>query len=226
MLALTGGFHSIEGDVSMVGDVPVMRHEARDPVSLTFIEWLEIVSAADFAIVKIDVKRDKVGPIIADLERAIDDFGLREESLLINGDVLEGPGAYGDVSWMEAAYNRLGLEIEEADLIELANAFPSAAVSIGFATGRVPGGGGYTAADVAAVRDVVEQLHDIGVRRIVVSARWDLLTVEFVEGMIEERVVIDIWNNVTLVSPENPEAEAQRLRNRYGDAIGTIDLRR
>jgi hypothetical protein len=60
---------------------------------------------------------------------------------------------------------------------------------------------------------------------VVVAARWDLLTVGFVEAMIDERVVIDVWNSLTIVSPENPDAEVERLRRRYGGALGTIDLR-
>jgi hypothetical protein len=223
--ALTGGFQSIEGDVGMTGEIPVMRHDPRDRVEMTFIEWLEIVSAAHFAAVKIDVKRDKIGPIIEDLKTAMRDFGLRESSLIINADVLRGPGAYGELNWIELSYNRLGLELEGEDLVELASAFPSATISIGLASGRVAGGGGYRAADVTAVRELAARLRAAGASRVVVSARWDLLTVEFVESMIEERIVMDIWNNVTILSPADPAAEIKRLRARYGDAIGVIDLR-
>lgn len=226
MSALTGGFQSIEGDVGMTGETPVMRHDPRDPVEMTFIEWLEIVSAADFAVVKIDVKRDKIGPIIADLRTATQQFGLRESSLILNADVLRGPAAYGDLNWMEQIYNRAGLELEEQDLVELAAAFPSATISIGLATGRVAGGGGYRADDVREVRDLAERVREAGASRVVVAARWDLLTVEFMESMIQEGIVMDIWNSVTILSPADPEAEAARLRARYGDALGTIDLRR
>jgi len=217
MAALTGDFQSIEGDVGMTGETPVMRHDPRDPVGMTFLEWLEIVAPADFAIVKIDVKRDKVGPIIEDLRTAIRDYGLREDSLLINADVLKGPAAYGELNELEVLYNRAGLELEPQDLVEMADAFPQAAISIGLTTGRVAGGGGYRPADVDAVRDLATSLRAGGTTRVVVAARWDLLTLEFVEGVIDERIVIDVGNSLTILSPDNPDAEVERLRRRYGD---------
>ena len=39
-------------------------------------------------------------------------------------------------------------------------------------------------------------------------------------------ITVDVWNSLTIVSPEDPDAEVERLRERYGDALGTIDLRR
>ena len=82
-----------------------------------------------------------------------------------------------------------------------------------------------TGLDVEAVRDLAERLRAARTSRVVVAAGWDLLTVEFVEGMIDERIVIDIWNSLTIVSPDDPAAEVERLRRRYGDGLGTIDLR-
>jgi len=226
MAALEGEFHSIEGDVDLADGVPAMRHDPRDPVGMTFLEWLEIVAAGDFRTVKIDVKRDKVGPIIADLETAIREYGLREESLLINADVLEGPGAYGELSREEWLYHRLIRKLEDDDLIEMASAFPDAAVSIGLAVGPVDDGDGYSTDDIEVVTELAQNLRAAGAQRISVSARWDLLTDEFVEAMAAEDISVDVWNSLTIVSPEDPDAAVEQLRERYGDALGTIDLRR
>ena len=225
LAALEDSYHSIEGDVDLAGDVPAMRHDPRDPVGMTFLEWLEVVAAAEFGIVKIDVKRDKIGPIIDDLETAIREFGLRDETLLFNADVLEGPGAYGELSRQEWLYHRLVRKLEDDDLIELAHAFPNAAISIGLAVGPVEEDAGYGAADIEAVTALAEDLRAAGSDRIVVSARWDLLTDDFVEAMVEAGITVDVWNSVTIASPGDPEAEVERLRGRYGAALGTIDLR-
>ncbi len=226
LAALEGAFHSVEGDVDLAGGVPAMRHDPRDPVGMTFLEWLEVVAAADFATVKIDVKRDKVGPIIADLETAIRQFGLREERLLINADVLEGPGAFGEMNSQERLYHRLVRKLEGDDLIQMASAFPRAAVSIGLAVGPVDEGAGYELTEAEAVTELARELRAAGSRRIVVSARWDLLSDEFVEAMARGEITVDVWNSLTIASPEDPDAEVARLRERYGDALGTIDLRR
>ena len=47
-----------------------------------------------------------------------------------------------------------------------------------------------------------------------------------VEAMVEAGITVDVWNSVTIASPSDPEAEVERLRGRYGAALGTIDLRR
>lgn len=224
--ALTGGYASIEGDVGLVGALPVLRHDPRDPVGMTFLEWLEVVVVADFETVKVDVKRDRIGPIVDDLRTAISEFGLAEERLKLNADVLEGPRAYADLSLQERFYTRVALKMEPADLVALARAFPAAAVSIGAWSGPVADGVTYDAVNADAVLAVAAAIREVGTRRVAAAARWDLLSDEFVETMRVAGIAVDVWNSLTIASPDDPAAESERLRSRYGDALGVIDLRR
>lgn len=223
--ALTGEFHSIEGDVGMHGDILVMRHDPRDAVELTFPEWLEIVAVADFAVVKIDVKRDRRDAFIADLHTAIDRHGLDECRLKINADVMEGPGAYVGLSLGERVYTRIALKLEPADLVELSRALPCAVISIGAWTGPVDLRTSYGRDDIRETLAAAEELRAAGARHVVVAARWDLLTAEFIAAMADAEIVVDVWNSTTVASPDHPEDEAIRLRVEHGAALGVIDLR-
>jgi hypothetical protein len=224
--ALTGGYHSIEGDVGLAGSLPVMRHDVRDPVEITFREWLEVVAAADFELVKVDVKRDRVDPIIEDLRYAVDTLGLDECRLTLNADVLEGPGAYADFSFGERLYTRIALKLEPDDLERLGLAFPCATVSVSAWVGPTEDGARYEARHIEQHLEVVRMYRAAGLHEIVVAARWDLLDDAFVEAMRAARVRVDVWNSLAIASPADAEAEAARLRERYGDALRVIDLRR
>lgn len=226
LAAISGDYQSIEGDVGLVGDIAVLRHDVRDPVGMTLDEWLEVVAAARFPIVKIDFKRDKVGPLIDQLRTGIARHGIREEQLKLNVDVVEGPGAYAGLSWRERLYSRLVLKLEPADAVELAHAFPGVAISIGAWVGEVDAGVRYSAADIAAFREVAGSLRRAGSERVVISARWDLLTPEFVAALAASGTVVDVWNAPELAAPDDVALERRRLREEFGAALGVIDLRR
>jgi hypothetical protein len=225
MRALGGGYHSIEGDVGVHGATPVMRHDPRDTVELTFLDWLSVVAAADFAVVKIDIKRDRTEAIAADLRTAIEQYGLDECSLKLNADVLEGPGAYAGFTLTERLYTRIALKLEPDDLVRLSEVFPCAVVSIGAWTGPVEPATLYGSEDIRDTLAVAARLAAASAPRVLVAARWDLVTDEFVATMAAAGVQIDIWNSTTVASPGDPQQEVARLRGRYGAALTVIDLR-
>lgn len=224
--ALAGGYHSVEGDVGLHGRVAVMRHDPRDPVEITFREWLDVISAAGFTIVKIDVKRDRIGPIIDDLRAAIDTSGLDECRLKLNADVLNGPGAYAALTLRERLYTRTALKLEPADLVTLGRAFPCAVISIGAWTGPVPEGTRYGERDIEDALSLAAGLRAAGTERVVVAARWDLLSDEFVAAMSTAGIRMDVWNSTSVRSPADPAAESSLLRSRYGAALDVVDLRK
>jgi len=224
--ALTGDYHSIEGGVGLHGTTAVMRHDPRDAVELTFREWLGVVALADFAIVKIDIKRDRITPIVTELRTAIDEYGLDECRLKLNADVLEGPGAYEGFTFGERLYTRIALKLEPKALVHLSRTFPCAAISIGAWTGPVEPGTTYGTDDIQETLAVASELHEIGAQQVVVAARWDLITDQFVSAMAEAGVTVDVWNSTTVASPDDPELETTRLRDQYGAALGVIDLRK
>lgn len=223
--AMTGGYHSVEGDVGLHGRTPVMRHDPRDQVELLFIDWLEVVALAQFVTVKVDIKRNRTAEIVADLRTAIASFGLDECSLTLNADVLEGPGAYVGFTQGERLYTSMVLKMAPEEFVALVEAFPCATMSIGAWTGPVDPGVRYASDDIEQVLVLADRLHAAGARRVAVAARWDLITDEFVDAMAEHRVIVDVWNSTTVASPADPVSETLRLRNRYGDGLGTIDLR-
>ena len=223
--ALAGDYHSIEGDVGLHGTTAVMRHDPRDEVELTFREWLGVIALADFAIVKIDIKRDRIAPIVTELHTAINEHGLDECSLKLNADVLDGPGAYRGFTCGERLYTRIALKLEPEALVHLSRSFPCAAISIGAWTGPVEPGTSYGPEDIDDTLAIAQQLHEVGARHVVVAARWDLITDQFVAAMAEAGVIVDVWNSTTVASPVDPEQETIRLRDQYGAALGVIDLR-
>ena len=225
MHALGGGYHSIEGDVGLHGATPVMRHDPRDTVELTFRDWLAVVAVADFAVVKLDIKRDRTAAIVAELRTAIEQHGLDECSLKLSADVLEGPGAYAGFTLTERLYTRIALKLEPDDLMRLSEVFPCAAVSIGAWTGPVEPATSYGPDDIRDTLALAARLQPPGATRAVVAARWDLITDEFVAAVAAAGVLVDVWNSTTVVSPEDPQQEAVRLRSRYGSALAVIDLR-
>lgn len=227
LAALQSDADSIEGDLGLTGTRVVMRHQAPDAVELTLEDWLEIVAAAEFATIKLDIKRDRVTPIIRALTLALERYRIPQERLKINADVFDGPGARSGMSLLERAYVALAVALEPDDLEAFARAFPGATVSISAVLGREPGAPAYDGHHVARVRSLVSAMRAAGAANVVVVARWDLLTPEFVSAMTVAGAPIDVWNSLTAAPPPtDPREEASALRARYGDALGVIDLRR
>jgi hypothetical protein len=221
---LSGSYQSIEGDVGVTRGVAVMRHDPRDEIEMTFRQWLQVVVRADFAIVKVDVKRDLLEPIVADIEWAIVTLGLDEARLKINADVFRGPGAYEDLTFTERAYVRMATELEPGDLELLAVRFPRAAFVIGSGTGPAPLGTHYSAEDNDRVIALGDRLRAAGAERIAFAARWDLLDDALVQSLWAAGIQIDVWLDEKYGSPPDPQRAAEALRARYGDAMGVIAL--
>lgn len=225
--ALAGDYDSIEGDVGLDGTIAVVRHDVGDPVEFTLDEWLEVVALAEFRTIKLDLKRDRVGPIAQALLASIERHRISAGRLKLNADVFEGPGAHSGMSLPERLYVDLAVRLEPADLEYMVRAFPKATVSVSAVLGREPGAPPYQPVDIERFRELVRQMRAAGAADVVVVARWDLLTPELVEAMAAIDARVDVWNSFSAAPlPADPEAEAAALRARYGAALGVVDLRR
>ena len=215
--ALRSGAQSAEGDVSVVRGVAVMRHDPRSPLGLTFRDWLQVMAEAKFAVVKVDVKRDKLGPILADLEYAVRHFGLKPERLKLNADLFDGPGGDGDRKLLERLYLNLTMRIEPEDFVPLRRAFPTATISVGAVTSKTSTV--YAPEHLARFR----QLANLFGGKVSFALRWDLVdraVVTALRGVGQ----LDVWNNPAYFKPvpANAQAEAARLRTLGVD--GVIDF--
>jgi hypothetical protein len=59
--------------------------------------------------------------------------------------------------------------------------------------------------DIRVTLASAAELHAAGARHVVVAARWDLLTVEFVAAMTDADILADVSNSTTVASPDHPE---------------------
>jgi hypothetical protein len=137
LAALEQPTFSVEADVTVIDGEAFLQHDPRDPVGLPLLEFLEYAAIAEFPIVKLDLKRDRVGPIIDEVHRAVDEFGLDPAGVQFNADVFRGPGvdenvlgARTDLSFADALYNLVVMELETADLVRIARSFPEATIVI------------------------------------------------------------------------------------------------
>jgi len=128
---------SVEANVTVIDGTAFLQHDPRDPVGMPLLEFLEYSAIARFPVVKLDLKRDRVGTIITEVQQAIDQFGLDVRRLQFNADVFRGPGvsndfigARSDMSFIDRMYNLLVMELETADLARIAERFPDSTIVI------------------------------------------------------------------------------------------------
>lgn len=78
--ALRGDFDWVEGDVAMVGGVPVMRHRLGDHADLDLARWVQVVARSGRGA-KIDVKDAEALPAVLELARR---SGIPQHRLIFN----------------------------------------------------------------------------------------------------------------------------------------------
>jgi len=139
--ALESPTFSVEANVTVIGGTAFLQHDPKDPVGMPLLEFLEYAAIADFPIVKLDLKRDRVGTIIEEVQQAIDRFGLDPRRVQFNADVFRGPGvkndifgARSDLSFTERMYNLIVMELETSDLSRVAEHFSESTILISSTT--------------------------------------------------------------------------------------------
>ena len=215
--ALKGPFRSIEGDVGVVRGKAVLHHDLRYKVGLPFGAWLEVVAKADFDVVKVDVKRNNIKPIIRDIRRAIREHGLDEARLKINADVFHGPGGLSELPLLARPCFHATMAVHGSDLIAFRAAFPRATIAISaWTTG--PAIRAYDSKDVdrflALGREVKGPVSFV--------LRRDLVTRKVVQDLAPHGQV-DVWNRPDR-DPASDVGREETLLRGWG-VNGVIDLR-
>ncbi len=117
--ALESPTRSVEANVTVIDGTGFLQHDPRAAVGMPLLEFLEYSAIADFPIVKLDLKRDRVGPIIDEVQQAVDQFGLDPSHVHFNANVFRGPGVENDIfgarsdkSFIDRMYNLIVMELE------------------------------------------------------------------------------------------------------------------
>lgn len=182
LAALEQPTFSVEADVTVIDGEAFLQHDPRDPVGLPLYEFLEYAAIAEFPIVKLDLKRDRVGPIIDEVRRAVDEFGLDPAGVQFNADVFRGPGvdenalgARTDLSFADALYNLVVMELETTDLVRIARAFPEATIVISATPPKQTPDRGYLAEHLEHYLDAATEVRAASPSQpIVFAVRGDL----------------------------------------------------
>jgi len=205
--ALEGPTFSVEANVTVIDGTAFLQHDPRVPIGMPLLEFLEYGAIADFPIVKLDLKRDRVGPIIDEVQQAIDRFGLDPAQVHFNANVFRGPGvekdifgARSDKSFTDRMYNLIVMELETSDLIRIAEHFPKSTIVISSTTPTGPLDDGYTEKHleqfIGAANEIREESPG---QALVFAVRGDLAAqsgLEFLEGLavIEGSYVAAWWS--------------------------------
>ncbi len=159
-----------------------LQHDPKDPVGMPLLEFLEYAAIAEFPIVKLDLKRDRVGSIIDEVQQAIDRFGLDPSRVHFNADVFRGPGvdndifgARKDLSFTDSMYNRVVMELETSDLIHIAGAFPESTIVVSANTPTGPLEQGYSENHLERFVRAADEIREVNpVQALVFAVRGDL----------------------------------------------------
>lgn len=162
---------------------------------MPLLEFLEYAAIADFPIVKLDLKRDLVGPIMTEVQQAIDQFGLDPGRVHFNADVFRGPGvendmfgARADKSFTDRMYNLIVMELETSDLSRIAEHFPDSTIVISSTTVTGPLDEGYSQHHLQQFIRAANQIRRASPgQSLVFAVRGDLAArsgTQFVEGLM------------------------------------------
>ena len=222
LAALESPTFSVEANVTVIDGTPTLQHDPRVPVGMPLLEFLEYAAIVEFPIVKLDLKRDDVGPIIADVQQAIDRFGLDPTRVHFNANVFRGPGVENDIfgarsdkSFTDRMYNLTVMELETSDLIQIAEHFPDATIVISSTTATGPIDEGYSEKHLEQFIRAVDQIRQKSPgQSLVFAVRGDLAAKsppKFHEGLavIDNSYVAAWWSGDV---PSTPE-EIETLRN-------------
>jgi hypothetical protein len=203
--ALDGSTFSVEANVTVIDGTAFLQHDPREPVGMSLLEFLEYGAIADFPIIKLDLKRDRVGPIIAEVQYAIDRFGLDPSHVHFNANVFRGPGVENDIfgarsdkSFTDRMYNLIVMELETSDLIRVAEHLPDSTIVISSTTATGPLDDGYSESHleqfIRAASEIRQERPD---QSLVFAVRGDLAAksdLEVVEGLVAiENAYVAAW---------------------------------
>ncbi len=221
--ALESPTFSVEANVTVIDGTAFLQHDPRVPVGMPLLDFLEYAAIADFPIVKLDLKRDLVGPIIAEVQQAIDRFGLDPTRVHFNANVFRGPGvendffgARSDKSFTDRMYNLIVMELETSDLIRIAEHFPDSTIVISSTTATGPLDDGYSGKHLEQfIRAASEIRQESPGQSLVFAVRGDLAAQsgpEFLEGLdvIQQSYVAAWWSGDAPSTPD--EIETLRAR--------------
>ncbi len=223
LAALESPTLSVEANVTVIDGRGFLQHDPRDPVGMTLSDLLEIASLAEFPIVKLDLKRDRVGPILDEVQQAIDDHGLDPRRLQFNADVFRGPGVENDVlgartdmSFVDRIYNLVVMELETSDLARIASRFPESTIVISSTTPTGSLSHGYSLTHLRQFLRSAEVIRQVNPDQVLAFAvRGDLAVTAadgFLEGLtaVEDSHVAAWWS--ADVRPTDAEIEELRAR--------------
>lgn len=214
---------SVEANVTVIDGTGFLQHDPRVPVGMALLDFLEYAAIAEFPIVKLDLKRDRVGPVIAEVQEAIDRFDLDPERVHFNADVFRGPGVSNDIfgartdkSFSDRMYNLMVMELETSDLVRVARHLPESTIVISSTTPTGPLDEGYSEKHLTrfiwAAAEVREASPD---QSLVFAVRGDLAALsgpEFLDALalIEDSDIAAWWSEDAASTPE----EIQTLSDR------------
>ena len=218
LAALQSPTHSVEANVTVVDGTVYLQHDPRVPLGMLLLDFLEYAAIADFPIVKLDLKRDRVGPIIEVVQTAVDDFGLDPAHVHFNANVFRGPGvandvfgARSDMSFTDRMYNLIVMELETSDLIRIAEHFPTSTIVISSATASGPIDDGYSTRHLEQFVDAAEEVRaENEGQPLVFAVRGDLAArsdAGFLEGLhaVDRSYVAAWWSGDVPSTPEEIE---------------------
>lgn len=218
LAALEGPTYSVEADVTVIDGEGFLQHDPKEPVGVPLLEFLEYAAIAEFPIVKLDLKCDRVGPVIDEVQQAVDRFGLDPARVHFNADVFRGPGleenvfgARTDLSFTDGMYNLIVMELETSDLVRVAEEFPESRIVISATTPKGPRDVGYSEHDLEGFTTAAEEVRAVSSSQsLAFAVRGDLAARSgpfFLEGLhaIDDSYVAAWWAEDVPPTPEEIE---------------------
>lgn len=222
--ALEGPWDWLEGDVWLEGAArrlgllervrePIMAHDPTEHPTLRTSEWLELGIRSGKGL-KLDLKHAAAVPDVLEL---LERHPVPPGKLMINMDVIDGPGAPG--GWkrrlLEVVADRMP---SRGTLARIRKAQPDAIISLGIATRGSRPGDKYTDAQI----DRLVTMAKAAGSPVHFALRADLVTPAIVERLGPHGKV-GVWNDPAVWAP----ASVAQARRRFLDmgCAGILDLR-
>jgi len=225
--ALQDDYNFLEGDIRMyefLGEegqpeqMSVMWHDPLSNRGLSLSEWLRIGNESGRGL-KLDVKEARaVDAVIETVKIAMQKFGLHEDRLIFNADVIDGPGAYGTRLAATFAGSPVNDWLKIEHLMKFHQAFPLSTISIGSITGRRPLGERYSKRQIQTM---------IAAAKSMGGNISFPLRAEFVDRKVVEQLIpygqVAVWNSPSTYTPVSI-IEGEQFFRKLG-VNGAIDLR-
>ena len=218
LAALETPTFSAEANVTVVDGIASLQHDPRVPMGMALLDFLEYAAIAEFPIVKLDIKRDLVGPIMDDVQQAVDRFGLDPQRVHFNANVFRGPGVEDDIfgarndkPFTDRMYNLMVMELETSDLIRITRRFPDSTIVISSTTATGPLDEGYTQDHLEQFISAAAEVREVNPdQSIAFAVRGDLAAMSgaaFVEGLavVDNSYIAAWWSGDAPSKPHEVE---------------------